>query len=143
MTIDERIAQKLARVEQLRRQKKSMLQREAEQKKKSDTRRFIILGEYLAKHFPYTLNLTPRKTKKENNVEFAPLDKIFATLAKRPEISALFDSISRPSNELEYGSEKEKSESCNVSNSKQAHLHIGTAKYTNIERKGVVSNGTL
>ena len=78
--IDERIAKSQERTAQLKRQKKEQEIRERKQQEAINTRRKIIVGGIVEKYFPYVLELQPRRTDAENEIEFAPMEKILSVL---------------------------------------------------------------
>ena len=80
-SVDELIIQSQERVEQLKRQK---ILRDNQEKVKQEaitTRRNMLIGELISKHFPEVLNIQPRRTKSENKIAFETLEVFVSMLA--------------------------------------------------------------
>jgi hypothetical protein len=80
--IDARIALNIERLEQLKRQKKVEDARDKKQKEAIDLRRKIIVGNMIVKYFPEILNFQPRRTTKETDIAFAPVEVFMSILAE-------------------------------------------------------------
>ena len=87
-TLDERIQKETEKLEQLKRQKRAMEQREKKKERAIDTRRKIINGGLLEAYFPEFAAFTPKYTKEENEAEFAPLAHFLSALAADKETVA-------------------------------------------------------
>jgi predicted Zn-dependent protease len=80
---DERIAKAKARVKQLEQQKSLQEQQERKALAKREKRRNAILGEIYSSVFPKDVaRFQPRRSKAENETEFAPLKKFLTALAE-------------------------------------------------------------
>lgn len=64
--------------------------RENDRQRKIATRRQIIIGGIVAKHFPSVINLQPGLKRANTDIEFAGLDKFFSRVASDPKLSVLF-----------------------------------------------------
>ena len=84
-SIDEIIASANKKIEKQKRLKRLTEKHKREEKKKKDSRRCYIIGEFFTKHFPDILYLEPG-TKAENAVEFETVDLFFSTLAENQEL---------------------------------------------------------
>ncbi|MCL2621237.1 MAG: hypothetical protein FWD97_09930 [Defluviitaleaceae bacterium] len=79
-TISERIEREKGKLVTLLRQEQLIEARELEAKRKRDTRRNLIIGEIVCKYYPYAEQLVPKKSKADNDAEFAQLDRFFQQL---------------------------------------------------------------
>jgi hypothetical protein len=85
LSLDERIKKEQEKLEQLKNQKRSQIQREKQKQRAIDTRRKIIAGAILLDIFPKFQTLRPMKNNEENNIEFAPLANFLKCLADKKE----------------------------------------------------------
>lgn len=90
--IDSRMAAAQERVEQLERQQRAQENRDKEKKRKIDTRRKIIIGELISKHFDVS-QFQPKQKQADTAAEFAVLDTFFSMVAKDKTYDALFQKI--------------------------------------------------
>ncbi len=82
MNVEERLARAIKKTEQLKQQKILTENREREAKKRSDTRRSIIIGELFCKHFPIAQEIVPGRSVEEDRLNFECLDNFIEALAK-------------------------------------------------------------
>lgn len=84
LTIEERIAQLDKKERQLENKKRlqgNRTQKEKE-KEKMDLRRKYLLGEIVLECFPYLVELTPRSTTEENEIEFEEFKRLMESVAE-------------------------------------------------------------
>jgi len=81
-TLEERLVRSRDKKQQQENQRRIEEQREREAKRKLDTRRKIIVGGLVCKHFPEALQFQPRRTEAENEIEFALLDAVLSLIAR-------------------------------------------------------------
>jgi len=79
--IDERIAKEREKLEQLKRQKRAQEAREKKRKDAINKDRWMKIGIIFETKFQAVSQLTPRRTKAENDIEFAPLTEFISILA--------------------------------------------------------------
>lgn len=79
--------------EQMQRQLRAKEARDAESKRKINTRRNIIIGEYIVKYFPAVLKFRLRRTKAENEKEFSLLAKCLSALAADTYVTQLIEKV--------------------------------------------------
>lgn len=82
MTVEERLANAMKKVEQYEHQQLLQKKRNKEVEAKIELRRKILIGEMFIKHFPIALEFTPGKTSDEDSQIFEPLDEYMETLAE-------------------------------------------------------------
>ena len=78
----DRLKQSEDRVVQLERQSGLQLNRDNARKRKIDTRRNIIIGGLVCKHFPDVMKFQPKSRKADTELEFAELECFISMLAK-------------------------------------------------------------
>ena len=86
---NEQIIAAKERAEQLKRQQGLQDNREKTIKRKTDSARQKIIGKTVSKYFPEVMDFKPRRTVKENDIEFAPLADFLSALAADKEYVAL------------------------------------------------------
>lgn len=67
--------------------------RENERRRKIATRRQIIIGGIMTKHFPGVLNLQPQLKQADTDIEFAGLERFVSLLAADSKFSHLFQEM--------------------------------------------------
>ena len=67
---------------QLEKQEKAIINREKEKARKIETRRKIIIGGIVEKYLPLFGILEPKRTKEENEIEFALVANFFEKLVR-------------------------------------------------------------
>ncbi len=82
MTVEERIAMTLKKVEQHEHQQLLQNNRNKKVESKIELRRKILVGEMFIKHFPIALQFTPGRTSDEDSQIFEPLDEYMEALAE-------------------------------------------------------------
>jgi hypothetical protein len=88
--LDDQIAKRLEEVEQLKRQKRLQEQQERKALAKRKKLRNTILGEIYSSVFPKDVAcFQPRRSKAENEIEFAPFKKFLTALAGDPDYVTL------------------------------------------------------
>lgn len=88
INVNDHLKKSVARIEQLKNQKKSKERREQEAKRKMDTRRYIIIGELVCKYFPDAMKYQPQRSKADNAKEFETFANILNLLADNTELLA-------------------------------------------------------
>ena len=85
INVNDRIKESVSRTNHLKNQKKLKERREQEAMRKMDTRRYIIIGELVCKHFPEMMNYQPHRNCTDNK-EFTVLTNILSLLAANKEM---------------------------------------------------------
>jgi hypothetical protein len=89
-TLDDQIVKAVERVEQLNRRKKLQKQQEQKALAKKEKLRNAICGEIYSSIFPEDVaRFQPRRSKAENEIEFAPFKKFLTALAGDPDYVTL------------------------------------------------------
>ena len=79
--IDDHLRKATLRIEQHKNQKSLHQRKEQEARRKLDTRRYIIIGELVCKHFPEMMNCQPQMKKSETAKEFSDFEETLRLLA--------------------------------------------------------------
>jgi hypothetical protein len=82
VSIEERIARSRAKTKYLETQKMEMDRKNQEVKDKEDAKRNRHIGALVSKYFPQVAQLKHRRSKAENEAEFALVDTVLSLLAK-------------------------------------------------------------
>ena len=82
LTDSDRLQKIKERKAQLEKQEKAIINREKEKARKIETRRKIIIGGIVEKYLPLFGILEPKRTKEENEIEFAIVANFFEKLVR-------------------------------------------------------------
>lgn len=74
--------------------------KEKEEKRQTDTRRNIIIGSIVSKYFPEVLDIQPRRTSAENNIEFAEFEDFVSMLAENKDYNEQLKKRTKQKNEM-------------------------------------------
>ena len=91
--VSNQIKEAQERAEQLRRQRIREENRESARQRKIDTRRKIVIGAIMIKHFPDIINFEPKLRQADTNLEFFELEEFISTVAIDPNFANLFQKI--------------------------------------------------
>lgn len=83
LTIDGQIKADMEKLEQLEHRKRLRNNKAKKDKERMDERRKFIVGRIFLDAFPEFMNLQPKNSVEENDLEFAPLVNFLTTLSAR------------------------------------------------------------